>query len=482
MMKSIITTTCNDNAQRSATALRNIPRLVGPAALARTNRTSPLAHGLMRFDAVRCALACRTRGGNKSARSLEHVLGCNSEEVTCQRLRRMRGIVIHRGIPNPWSGLHAHIFHADCTFNYVSIPFGPSPRAHFLRMGAASELRSSSSLSMIAVSMLGTLFGFMLCLLIQRAPPSHAIRQLGVERESNARIDLHACNGEVTQELVGKGTHAGFCETRPTFYEICAGNRRQFSKEAGGNDKCLLHDEWDHPNANMLYTPTGPLAYDHSGHHYEALYPLYLDPLRNRSVALMELGTYRGDSLRLWLSYFRRPSHFALLDIALQEDNIKGVATATLATAGVAKHTYSMHYADQGSAATLKHAHMAAVRAIRESSVTVSQRHHNDWKNAVFDVIIDDGSHHCDHIQTTFNALFIHALRPGGIYVIEDLNVAYDKARCSDFIKGLIDFMHQRLLSTKSDALSALWPKIPSDSIASVNCVFEACAIVRSQF
>jgi len=40
-----------------------------------------------------------------------------------------------------------------------------------------------------------------------------------------------------------------------------------------------------------------------------------------------------------------------------------------------------------------------------------------------FDVIIDDGSHYVRHVISSFGGLFGH-LKPGGLYVIEDLSVA----------------------------------------------------------
>lgn len=41
-----------------------------------------------------------------------------------------------------------------------------------------------------------------------------------------------------------------------------------------------------------------------------------------------------------------------------------------------------------------------------------------------FDIVIDDGSHVAEHIQTSFRELFPH-VRNGGFYVIEDLWTAY---------------------------------------------------------
>jgi len=43
-----------------------------------------------------------------------------------------------------------------------------------------------------------------------------------------------------------------------------------------------------------------------------------------------------------------------------------------------------------------------------------------------FDVIIDDGSHRSDHQITTFQYLFNNNLKPGGLYVVEDLHCCLD--------------------------------------------------------
>jgi len=41
-----------------------------------------------------------------------------------------------------------------------------------------------------------------------------------------------------------------------------------------------------------------------------------------------------------------------------------------------------------------------------------------------FDIIIDDGSHVNEHVKTSFRSLFPY-VRPGGLYVVEDLQTAY---------------------------------------------------------
>lgn len=44
-----------------------------------------------------------------------------------------------------------------------------------------------------------------------------------------------------------------------------------------------------------------------------------------------------------------------------------------------------------------------------------------------FDTIIDDDSHVNRHILASFDALFNQRLKPGGLYIIEDLRCSYQK-------------------------------------------------------
>lgn len=43
-----------------------------------------------------------------------------------------------------------------------------------------------------------------------------------------------------------------------------------------------------------------------------------------------------------------------------------------------------------------------------------------------FEVIIDDGSHNSDHQLISFHHLFVNNLKPGGLYIVEDLHCCTD--------------------------------------------------------
>ncbi|BDG71763.1 hypothetical protein Rmf_16920 [Roseomonas fluvialis] len=70
--------------------------------------------------------------------------------------------------------------------------------------------------------------------------------------------------------------------------------------------------------------------------------------------------------------------------------------------------------------------------------------------DAVFDIIIDDGSHRSEHVIATFGACF-RRLAPRGIYIVEDLHASYwpdwggryrAPGSSIEFLKTLVDALH----------------------------------------
>jgi hypothetical protein len=132
------------------------------------------------------------------------------------------------------------------------------------------------------------------------------------------------------------------------------------------------------------------------GHHYTPHYQRHLGHLRPRRVRLLEIGiggydspTSGGASLRMWRDYFQLGEIHGL---DIHEKRID-------------EPRVHIHRGDQSDVAFM----------------TQLAREHGP-----FDVIIDDGSHVNAHVRASFTALFHDHLRPGGIYVIEDMATAYD--------------------------------------------------------
>ncbi len=130
-------------------------------------------------------------------------------------------------------------------------------------------------------------------------------------------------------------------------------------------------------------------------HWYTRHYDKHFAPLRYEPVRILEIGiggyadpAAGGGSLRMWKNYFPRAI------------------------------VYGMDIFDKSG--------------VRESRIHTVQGSQDDvefltafaTQNGPFDIIIDDGSHLNAHVLTTFGALLPH-VRPGGWYVIEDLQTAY---------------------------------------------------------
>lgn len=159
------------------------------------------------------------------------------------------------------------------------------------------------------------------------------------------------------------------------------------------------------------------------GRWYTPHYQRYFEPYREQPVKILELGIggydspdAGGESLRMWKHYFRRGLVYGM-DIYPKN--------------GVEETRVHVIRGDQGDEAFL--ASMA-----REFGP--------------FDIVIDDGSHISHHIIPSFNALFPH-VKPGGLYVIEDLASAYwpgwggdpdpsAQYRTMEMVKNLLDDLH----------------------------------------
>ena len=132
-------------------------------------------------------------------------------------------------------------------------------------------------------------------------------------------------------------------------------------------------------------------------HNYTKNYYDYFKNLKNEKLNLLEIGVNKGSSLRMWKEFFPNSNIFGI-DIGnrskqYEEDRI------------------SIFIGKQEN------------KIFLESVVSQIKK---------IDIIIDDGSHMCNHQIESFNCLFKY-LSSDGIYVIEDCNTSY----WSDFGGGL---------------------------------------------
>lgn len=126
--------------------------------------------------------------------------------------------------------------------------------------------------------------------------------------------------------------------------------------------------------------------------HYEQFFA----PLRDQPVKFLEIGVGGGESIRGWLDYFPNAQVFGV-DI-VHDTN------------------------PWDSPGTMHHPRYRFVTADQSSDVfwqCFIADFHGDW-----DVICDDGGHASNQIITSFNHLW-PVVKPGGLYIVEDLGVAY---------------------------------------------------------
>ena len=167
-----------------------------------------------------------------------------------------------------------------------------------------------------------------------------------------------------------------------------------------------------------------------SYHGYTHYYDLFLRSMRREPITLLEIGVYGGASLRMWRDYFPSARIVGM--------DVNG---ACMAYAG---ERIEVVLGDQSSAKDLD---------------AVCGRYPEG-----FDVVVDDGGHKMSQQLASLDRLF-RAVRPGGVYVVEDLMGSYpanDGGANMDMgaettverLKSLVDSLNMRGMAVGKPDLS----------------------------
>mmetsp|Transcript_27780 Transcript_27780/g.39442 ORF Transcript_27780/g.39442 Transcript_27780/m.39442 type:complete len:317 (+) Transcript_27780:161-1111(+) len=134
-------------------------------------------------------------------------------------------------------------------------------------------------------------------------------------------------------------------------------------------------------------------------HRYDRYYPRYLRHLRNKQFKMFEIGFLFGESYEMWRAYFPRASIY-FMDKGFDPNYWETVKKRPDIVA-------QSFVGDQSKVSDLQ-------KALTDKNLAGD-----------LDFIIDDGSHYPDHQLITFKFFFEKGLKPGGIYIIEDIEQNY---------------------------------------------------------
>jgi hypothetical protein len=150
-----------------------------------------------------------------------------------------------------------------------------------------------------------------------------------------------------------------------------------------------------------------------SHHDYLSFYEIFFAPLREEKITILEVGVYTGASLKTWEDYFPNAT-------------IVGV-DITPGCKRFERGRTRIVLADQSNIEEL-------------TSLAI--------EHGPFDLIIEDGSHMCEHQITSLRTLFPF-VKPNGIYIVEDLQTNYGSmlssyqgiatTTCVEYLKRWVD-------------------------------------------
>jgi len=183
----------------------------------------------------------------------------------------------------------------------------------------------------------------------------------------------------------------------------------------------------------------------HKWHHYFDVYERFLSPLRAKPVTLLEIGMWRGGSLRMWRDYFGSAARIYGMD----------VDPGCVAYAPDGVRVFIGDQADRGF-----------LRSVKEELGEI-------------DVVIDDGGHTMAQQITTFEELYPVTKQ---LFLVEDTHTSFwpryldmGPVTFVDFAKGKVDALYE----WHRDPESFKRHGIPPGERESPDAVSEFCATTR---
>lgn len=163
---------------------------------------------------------------------------------------------------------------------------------------------------------------------------------------------------------------------------------------------------------DLFRSNTGRLV--HKVPHYFPVYEAHLRRFQNRRPTMLEIGVFHGGSLDLWQRYFGAGTRIVGIDIATRAEIFDAP-----------ERQIHVRIGDQSDPSFL---------------ASVAEEF------GPFDIVLDDGSHVPRHQMASLDALWPH-VRPGGVYLVEDLCASYwpeyegaaDGAEFMAFTRSLVD-------------------------------------------
>ena len=154
-------------------------------------------------------------------------------------------------------------------------------------------------------------------------------------------------------------------------------------------------------------------------HGYHRYYSEIFAPFRSKKdVRILEIGVEDGRSLVTWVNFFENVAPDGIQGVSFRHAGDFLKSSCEVEKLDLCEKV-RVFYGDQSNSTFLN-------ELIRDGALIDPESHlrNIEWQKYGWDIVIDDGSHLPRHQLISFYKLFPF-VRPGGVYVIEDIETSY---------------------------------------------------------